>query len=143
MVQCNLKVPKELSFRSAVFSRESAAGSKQIPRRRASYGMTRGGVLFTQRAPLLDFKVLHGFFLPEPFCEIRVNPWRKKFPGAEEPSTGSLGSYRDATLFLVHAKAQQGSNTSDTVELRLVLHINQFHVATDGRRDNGVGDVFQ
>jgi hypothetical protein len=34
MKRCNLKIPKELSFRSAVFSREeSAAGSKQIPRR--------------------------------------------------------------------------------------------------------------
>ena len=34
MERCNLKIPKELSFRSVVFSRdESAAGSKQIPRR--------------------------------------------------------------------------------------------------------------
>ncbi len=55
-----------------------------------------GGVALAQSAPLLDFKVLHEFFLPDLFYEIRVNPWRKNFPGAEERSTGSLGSYRHA-----------------------------------------------
>jgi hypothetical protein len=56
---------------------------------RAGFGMTRGGVVLAQSAPLLDFKVLHEFFLPDLFYEIRVNPWRKKFPGAEEPSTAA------------------------------------------------------
>jgi hypothetical protein len=57
---------------------------------RAGFGMTRGGgVALAQSAPLLDFRVLHECFLPDLFYEIRVNPWRKKFPGAEEPSTAA------------------------------------------------------
>lgn len=52
-----------------------------------------------------------------------------------------LGRYCSLAFVLVRAEAQQGGNVAGLLEFRVVLHIEQFNIAPNGRRDDGFADV--